>query len=515
MYTKSTSYLRTVIQLAVTALLILSSCNPGRSPAAGPETPNIVIIYVDDLGYADLESYGAVGVSTPHINQLDQMGLRFQDAHSSAATCTPSRYSLLTGSYAFRNNASILPGDAPLLIGPDTPTLAGVMQQAGYRTAVIGKWHLGLGDGSVDWNGTIKPGPLEIGFDECYLIPATGDRVPCVWIEDHHVVGLDPRDPIQVSYSEPVGNLPTGLSNPELLKQPADTQHSATIINGISRIGYMAGGESAWWKDEEFADILTGKAHDFITSNRNQPFFLYFSYHDIHVPRVVHPRFKGISEMGPRGDAIAQMDWCTGQIMKSLETHGLMENTLIVFTSDNGPVLNDGYMDQAEELAGSHDPSGPFRGGKYSNYEAGTRVPAIVCWKGTIQPGISDAMISQVDLYASLSRLVGHEPSTGEAPDSQELLDTWMGRSATGREVLVEEAYSLSLRKKNWKYISPAKGTGPAWLKGKNIETGRSAEPQLYDLDNDLGEQHNLAADYPEKVKEMAAELRDIVEGVE
>lgn len=495
-------------------VIICSSTFSCKQPGSGENEsgkPNIVIIYVDDLGYSDLETYGAMGVRTPSINELDQMGIRFQDAHSSAATCTPSRFALLTGSYAFRKDAAILPGDAPLLITPGTPTLASMLKGAGYTTSVIGKWHLGLGEGRVDWNGKIKPGPLEIGFDHCYLIPATGDRVPCVWIEDHHVVNLDPSDPIEISYSEIVGDLPTGLMRPDLLIQAADSQHSGTIINGINRIGYMKGGRSAWWKDEDFADILTHKADSFIVSHREEPFFLFFSYHDIHVPRQVHPRFRGASEMGPRGDAIAQMDWCTGQIIESLRRNRILEKTLIIFTSDNGPVLKDGYMDGAEELVGDHNPSGPFRGGKYSNYEAGTRIPTIVCWPGKIQPGISDALISQVDIYASLAKLVGHELISGEAPDSYTLLDTWMGKSALGRDVLVEEASSLSLRKGNWKYISPSRRGGPARLEYENIETGLSPEPQLYDLSEDPGENHNLATLFPEKAEELSETLKEII----
>jgi len=494
-----------------TFLSFTHSCNrkPGDSDWTGK--PNIVIIYTDDLGYSDLETYGAVGVRTPGINELDKMGIRFQDAHSSAATCTPSRFTLLTGSYAFRKDAAILPGDAPLLIRPGTPTLASMLKKAGYTTSVIGKWHLGLGDGELDWNGEIKPGPLEIGFDQCYLIPATGDRVPCVWIDDHHVDNLDPSDPLEISYSEMIGDLPTGLLNPDLLEQPADSQHSGTIINGISRIGYMSGGRSAWWKDEDFADILSRKADSFIESNRDHSFFLYFSYHDIHVPRKVNPRFRGASDMGPRGDAIAQMDWCTGQIIESLRKNKILEKTLIIFTSDNGPVLKDGYMDGAEEMVGDHNPSGPFRGGKYSNFEAGTRIPTIVCWPGTIKPGISDALIGQVDIYASLAKLVGQDLVDGEAPDSHTLLDTWMGKSAHGRDLLVEEASSLSLRQGKWKYISPSKRGGPAKLEYENIETGLSAEPQLYDLSEDPGEQNNLATEFPQKTRELSAILQEII----
>ncbi|GEO07455.1 arylsulfatase [Adhaeribacter aerolatus] len=495
--------------LVIFLLLGVFACSSSSQDKA-QQKPNIVIIYVDDLGYADVGCYGAKGVATPNIDRLAKEGLRFTDGHSSAATCTPSRFSLLTGKHAFRNKAAILPGDAPLVIRPGTPTIAGMLQKAGYKTGVIGKWHLGLGNGTVNWNKQIKPGPQEIGFDYSFLIPATGDRVPTVYVENQRVVGLDPNDPIQVSYAEKVGDEPTGLSHPQLLKMKADTQHSQTIINGVSRIGYMAGGKAARWQDEDFPDILTQKAKAFITQNKEQPFFLYFAFQDIHVPRVPHPRFVGKSQMGPRGDAIVQMDWCTGEIVKTLEELGLAQNTLIIFTSDNGPVLDDGYADQAEILVGAHNPSGSFKGGKYSAYEAGTRVPTITYWPGVIKPGVSNALVNQIDLYASLAQLVGQKLEKDAAPDSQEMLDTWLGKTNKGRTEMVEEAFVLALRSGDWKYIAP--GTqAPDWLKNKKIATGLGEEPQLYNLAQDKAENHNLAQQHPEKVKELAKRLEAIV----
>ena len=343
----------------------------------GDVVPNIVIFYVDDLGYGDVGSYGAIGVETPNIDRLAANGVRFTDAHSTAATCTPSRYSLLLGEHGFRLEADVLDGDAPLLIQPGRPTLASMLKRAGYATAVVGKWHLGLGDGNLDWNGDISPGPLDIGFDYAFLMPATGDRVPTVYVENRGVVDLDPGDPIAISYTGKVGDRPTGYEYPELLRFSADRQHSDTIIYGVSRIGHISGGESALWVDEDFPDVFTTKAVEFIRENRDTPFFLFRSFHDIHVPRLPHPRFTGASTMGPRGDAIAQGDWMVGEIVAELETLGIADNTLVVFTSDNGPVLDDGYADQSVTLLGEHKPAGPFRGGKYSAFEAGTRVPTI------------------------------------------------------------------------------------------------------------------------------------------
>ncbi len=492
------------------SLVLVFSC---RSKEEDNEIlkPNIVLIYADDVGYADLGSYGAKGVKTPALDRLANEGLRFTDAHCSAATCTPSRYSLLTGSYAFRSNAAVLPGDAPLLIDPDAGTLPSMLQKAGYKTGVVGKWHLGLGIGDIDWNEAIRPGPLEVGFDYSFIIPATGDRVPCVFVEDHHVVGLEKDDPITVSYRERIGSDPIGREHPEMLKQQADDQHSETIVNGVSRIGYMSGGNAARWKDEDFADILTEKAKGFIQDQRDEPFFLFFSFHDIHVPRVPHPRFEGASEMGPRGDAIAQMDWCVGEITKALEEQGLAENTLIIFSSDNGPVLDDGYADEAVERIGDHNPAGPFRGGKYSAFEAGTRVPTIVYWPDMVKPAESDALLTQVDLYASLATLVGQDLGTKDAPDSFDYLSAWLGKSKTGRRVMLEQAQTLALRDGVWKYIFPAEEGHSTWVEEiKKIESGLLLEDQLYNLEKDPGEQINLAAEYPERVRKMKEEIERI-----
>jgi hypothetical protein len=282
---------------------------PAPAGAGASPRPNIVVIYADDLGYGDVSCYGASGVRTPHIDRLASRGRRFLNAHAPAATCTPSRYALLTGEYAWRRKGtSILPGDAALIIDPGRATLPSMLRAAGYETAAIGKWHLGLGKGSPDWNGEIAPGPLDVGFDYSFLIPATGDRVPCVFVEDGRVVGLDPTDPISVSYGAPVGSEPTGRERPDLLKVRPSHGHDQTIVNGISRIGYMSGGRSARWVDEEIADTITAKAVSFIERRRDRPFFLYFATHDIHVPRVPHPRFAGKSGMGPRGDAILELD---------------------------------------------------------------------------------------------------------------------------------------------------------------------------------------------------------------
>ena len=455
--------------------------------------------------------YGATGVQTPNIDRIANEGLRFTNAYATAATCTPSRYSLLTGQYAWRREGTgIAPGDASLIIPTDIKTLPSMLGDAGYKCGVVGKWHLGLGEGKPDWNSDVKPGPLEIGFDYSFLIPATGDRVPCVFLENHRVVGLDPEDPIEVSFGEKIGDEPTGLSHPELLKVKADRQHSETIVNGISRIGYMKGGQKARWVDEDIADTLTGKAVNFIEKNKKQPFFLYFSLHDIHVPRVPNNRFVGKTGMGPRGDAIVQADWCVGEILKTLDKYDLDENTMIIFSSDNGPVLNDGYEDDAVEKLGEHNITAGLRGGKYSSFEAGTRIPFVIRWPGKIKTGESNALLSQVDLFASFSKLTDQTLSANEAPDSIDNLATLMGRDLNGRSYVVEEAMGkyLSVRVKKWKYIEPK--DGPKIMADKNIETGRDKNPQLYNILADPNETTNVAEENPDIVKEMQSLLDQI-----
>ncbi|MBQ4828482.1 arylsulfatase [Alteromonas sp. MMG017] len=475
--------------------------------------PNIVIFYVDDLGYNDIGANGGTLVSTPNIDQLASKGIRFTDAHSSSATCTPSRYSLLTGEYAFRNNAAVLPGDAPLIINVNKSTLPDMLSKAGYTSAMVGKWHLGLGDGEsqVDWNQEVKPGPRQVGFDYSFILPSTGDRVPSVYMENGRVQNLDPMDPLKISYVEKIGQRPTGRENPELLRQQADNQHSDTIINGISRIGFMQGGKSAEWKDEEFYQVFTNKANHFIEQNAKKPFFLFFSFHDIHVPRLPNERFLGKSPLGIRGDAIMQMDWITGQVVAKLKAINALDNTLIIFTSDNGPVLNDGYQDGADNTLSQHQPGGLYRGGKYSAYEAGTRVPTIVHYPAKVKAGVSDALVSQIDIYASLASMLDIELDDKEAIDSEDYLATWLNSDTAGRTELIEESYTLALRTGDWKFIAPTDKTNPWIASDKRIESGMSPTPQLFNLKDDPQEQHNVFIKHPDKVTQYSQRIADLV----
>jgi arylsulfatase A-like enzyme len=481
-------------------------------PAIAADKPNIVFIFADDVGYGDLGCYGATRVKTPNLDRLARDGCRFTDAHTTASTCTPSRRSLLTGAYSWRQAAgsTIAPGDLPLSIQPGTTTLPSLLKKAGYTTGVVGKWHLGLGGaGGPDWNGDLKPGPLEIGFDYAFIMPATGDRVPCVYVENHRVVGLDPHDPIRVSYKEKIGNEPTGRENPELLKLKPTHGHDMTIINGISRIGWMTGGKAARWVDEDMADTFTKKSIAFIEAHRQRPFFLYLATHDIHVPRVPHPRFRGTSRAGTRGDALQQLDDTVGEVLQTLDRLKLTKTTLVIFSSDNGGKNDDGYEDFDPS---DHKMNGRLRGQKGTLFEGGHRVPFIARWPGRIQRGrTSDELICMADMPATFAALTDVPLPADAAPDSFNVLPALLGRphDKPCRDSLVMQIGGvnrpLAIRQGDWKFVcNPPPNP--------RTEPGNAPGGMLFNLADDLAESRDLAAEHPDKVKELLALLANIRE---
>ena len=494
------------------ALLFVSVSALAMSTYANSKTtkPNIIIILADDLGYGDISVQGSTTIHTPNFDRLANDGIRFTNGYATSATSTPSRYALMTGMYPWKNDrAKILPGDAPLVISETQYTLPKLMQDAGYKTAAIGKWHLGMGDGNVDWNSTIRPGAKEVGFDYSNLIAATNDRTPTVYVENGNVVGIDSEDPLYVSYKKNFEEEPTAITHPEMLRMQLSHGHNQSIHNGISRIGYQKGGKSAMWVDEDMADYFTGIAKDFISENKKKNFFMYFGLHQPHVPRTPNKRFIGSSGLGPRGDVIIEADWCVGEIMTHLEKLGLLENTLVFFSSDNGPVLNDGYIDQAVELLGNHKPAGPLRGGKYSLYEAGTRVPFFVYWKGRITPTVSDALVCQMDILASVAALI-NQPLPNEF-DSRNFLSAFLGKSKKGRDELVIEAQGrLAFRSGDWVFIPPYKGK-VIGITGN--ELGNLPEGGLFNLKIDLGQETNVAKQNPKKYEKMKARFLTITKG--
>ena len=490
-------------------------------PAMAADRPNVIIIYGDDVGYADVGAYGSKLIPTPNIDRLAKEGLLFTDGHCTAATCTPSRFSMLTGIYGFRKGIHILAPNARLTIPTDITTLPGVFRKAGYATAVVGKWHLGLGAAGqeVDWNGDVKPGPLEVGFDYSFLLPSTNDRVPCVYLENYRVVNLDAADPLYVGKLPEGANAtlyPDGRKNPEAMTYyPSSHGHNHSVINGIGRIGTMFGGKSALWNDETMADEFVKQAEKWIGANKEKPFFLFFSSQDIHVPRTPHPRFQGKSKLGYRGDAMVQLDWSTGAIMDVLEKHDLADNTMIIFSSDNGPVYDDGYQDgttlkpRTGEVDRGHDGSGPYRGGKYQIYEGGTRVPFIIRWPDGIKPGKSDALVSQIDFAASFAAMLDVPVADQELPDSRNTLDAFLGKSEKGAEWTLEEAgKSVAIRHGNWKFIDASgKKRGKGKPKEPAVQKG-APKGQLYNLTDDVGEQNNVIAEHPDKAQELQLLLK-------
>lgn len=505
----------------ISLLASLAACNSAtaetvqKNSTQDPKKPNVIVILADDLGYGDLKCYGAKNVETPHVDKLASEGIRFTNAHTVAATSTPSRYSLLTGEYAWRRpDTDIAAGDVKMIIRPEQYTMADMFKSAGYATAAIGKWHLGLGDktGGQDWNAPLPAALGDLGFDYHYIMAATADRVPCVFIENGKVANYDPSDPIEVSYTKNFPGEPTGKDNPELLYNLHPSNgHDMSIVNGISRIGFMKGGGKALWKDENIADSIAVHAIDFIKQHKDEPFFMYFATNDVHVPRFPHDRFRGKNPMGLRGDAIAQFDWTVGQLMETLDQLGLTENTLIILSSDNGPVVDDGYKDKAEELLNGHTPSGPWRGNKYSAFEGGTAVPVIVRWPQKIKKaGDSDVLMSQIDWLASLGALVNARLPKGSAPDSYDRLGNLIGTDKTDRPWIVEQSmnHTLSVRTKDWKYIEP-NDDPTTFMKAEKIETENLNVPQLYEMEK-VSEQENVAEKYPKKVFELQTILRQV-----
>ena len=476
--------------------------------------PNVIVIYADDLGYGDLSCYGAQDVQTPNVDKLLENGIRFNSGYSTSSVCTPARFSLLTGAYPFRNpDTKILPGDAKCIISKTEMTLPKIFQKADYKTAVVGKWHLGMGDNDIDWNRHISHSPNDVGFDYSFIFPGTNDRVPCVYVENGNVVNLDENDPIEVKYTNdcPFDEIVTYKKNPELLRMLSSHGHNNSIVNGVGRIGYMKGGEKACWKDEDLAETFLSKLKGFIDENSENPFFAFYSLHQPHVPRVPNPKFVGTTKMGPRGDVIAELDWCVGELTKHLEEKGLLDDTIIIFSSDNGPVLNDGYYDNCVELLGNHRPTGPLRGGKYSKFEAGARIPLIISWKGNIKPSTSDAILSQVDFSASFAKMLGINLNQGEAPDSFDMSELMLGKSDIGRDEVMFESMNkaMVLRKDKWAYLSPSEGV---WIspQTKN-ELGNTKDKMLFNLQYDLPQQNNVYDSYPEIANKMADRIDEIL----
>lgn len=505
-----------MVSLSLRAFFALGVLALAVSAAA---KPNVIVIMADDLGYGDVSAYGATALKTPNLDRLAAEGIRFTSGYCSASTCTPTRYSFLTGTYAFRRKGTgIAPPNGHLVVPPDAVTIADLAKSAGYRTAVIGKWHLGLGaEGKgPDWNGSIKPGPREIGFDYNFLLPTTNDRVPQVYLENDRVVGLDPKDPLWVGDKAPSPDHPTGITHRSTLKMDWSHGHNATIHNGISRIGFYTGGHAARFRDEDLADKWIEKTNAWLAADRDRPFFLFFASHDIHVPRIPHERFQGKSGLGYRGDSVLQFDWQVGEIMRTLDRLGLAEKTLVIVCSDNGPVMDDGYKDFALEKLGAHRAGGPFRGGKYSVFEGGTRTPFIARWKGTIKPAVSAEPVTTTDLAATFAALAGIPLPADACLDSFDLSGALLGKpGAKGRDHVVSQdnggTGNYGFRVGDWKLVRYDTKSARNVVVEQTLANTPVPQFQLFDLAKDPGETTDVLAQNPEVAEKLKARLAALI----
>jgi arylsulfatase A len=504
-------------------IVAAASCFPAAgdaqaaAPSGAPRGPNIVLILADDLGYGDIGCYGATKVKTPNLDRLAREGRRFTDAHSASAVCTPSRYALLTGEYPFRKD---LWGPAhytrQAIIAPTQTTVASLLKERGYATACFGKWHLGFGsEKNPDWNQELKPGPLEFGFDHYYGIPVVNSSPPYVWVEDRRVVGLDPDDPLKY------GGIGATKEFPE------------KVMAGVS--GGRAAHEA--YRDEELGTTLTEKATGWIRNHREKPFFVYFATPHIHHPFTPGKRFAGSSGCGRYGDFIQEFDWMVGEIDRTLDELKLRDNTLLIVTSDNGGMLNQGGQDA---WTAGHRLNGDLLGFKFDAWEGGHRVPFVARRPGKIAPGtVSDQLICHVDFLATAAALTvrstAEEKLSDDAgPDSFNVLPALLGSPTEPiRDHLIltpARKEMFALRNGSLLYINGQGGGGfkqtnpgdhalggPAALKftgevNSDIADGAikpGAPPeQLYDLATDPRQTKNLAAERPEVVALLREQLR-------
>ena len=492
--------------------------------AAEPAPPNIVLIFADDLGYGDLSCYGAEHVDTPNIDHLASQGRRFTDAHSASAVCTPSRYALLTGRYPFRKDSLWAPIflRAPLAVSTDRLTLASLLKEEGYATACIGKWHLGFGEETPEWNGVLRPGPLELGFDYYFGVPVVNSHPPFVFVENDRVVGLDPSDPL-------------------VYGQNAETREYPEKM-GINQIG---GGRAAHaeYADDQVGTRLKEKAVEWIVEQTepnedgaDQPFFLYLATTNIHHPFTPAARFQGSSRCGRYGDFIHELDWIVGEVLASLDETGIADDTLVLFTSDNGGMLNQGGQDA---WTAGHHLNGDLLGFKFDAWEGGHRVPMIARWPDHIPAGsTSDQLISNVDFLATFAAIIDRDLNVGEGVDSFNMLEALTGTPTDPiRDHLViaplKESH-IALREGDWIYIG-AKGAGgftasrigehglggpPAHLLteqvNSDIENGRlssDAPPaQLYNLTTDPFQATNVYREHPQRAEAMRERLTELRE---
>ncbi|GIX04739.1 MAG: arylsulfatase [Planctomycetaceae bacterium] len=489
-----------VICYGLTAVLMVW-CQ-GRADAA--QRPHIVLVLCDDLGYGDLSCLNPQGkIPTPNFDRVAREGMIFTDAHAGSAVCTPTRYGLLTGRYAWRTSLQrgVLGGLSPLLVEPGRLTLASLLKQHGYRTACVGKWHLGLNwqvlSGksisplaiesreqvfNVDYSQPFTAGPLTVGFDEYFGISGSLDMVPYTFLRNDRVEALPTED----------------RSFPLMLgKQPQ------------SRQGPTAPG----FEIEHVLSTFTRYAVEFIERQvaAHQPFFLYLAYASPHTPIVPHPAWRGRSGLNYYGDFVMETDAALGAVLEALDRTGCASQTWVIVTSDNGCSPQ---ADYPALLARGHNPSHVFRGTKADIYEGGHRVPFLVRWPGVIAPGGRSArLICLTDVLATLADVLGHPLPDEAAEDSVSFWPTLRGNEQPPRTAVVHHSIdgSFAIRQGPWKLaLCPGSGGWSAPAPGRH-DTSMLPAVQLFHLDQDIGEQHNLQAEHPQHVAELTQLLTEFV----
>jgi arylsulfatase A len=472
---------------------------------AAPENrearPNVIVIVADDLGYGDLGCYGATKIKTPSIDQLAAAGVRFTDAHSSAAFCQPSRYAILAGKYLMRAKRQ---GRQTLYFHEGEVTLPSLMQAAGYRTAAIGKWHLGFGrDGDPDYNAELKPGPLEIGFDTFFGCPRTHNEPPFVFVENHRMVGHDPADPIRIV---PKSDTKKGFGHG--ISEGAAAAHAARPQDRIDL-------------------ILADKAVEFISRKSPDPFFLYLAFLAPHVPHASAPEFQGGSGVASYGDFIQQLDACVGRVLDAVHAQGLAENTIVLFVSDNGATYT------GDALVAHHRPNGSFIGQKTDAWEGGHRVPFIASWPGRIPKGRTcERLLCQTDLLATICEATKVAVPAGAAEDSMSQLSVLQDPEtapAVRQEMLSQGARGYAFRQGDWVYLPQQGSLGftvparPGWDPypvignvNSDVDEKGHIKPtapadQLYNLADDPQQKTNVVREHPERAAAMRSRLDKLV----
>lgn len=496
------------------ATLLLVSLAVLSAADAPKQKPNIIVILADDLGYGDVGCYGATKVKTPNIDRLASEGRRFTDAHSASAVCTPSRYALLTGEYPFRKNLwGPVMNPSPLVVDLARTTVASLLKRQGYATACVGKWHLGFGSQpKPDWNTDLKPGPLELGFDHFFGIPVVNSSPPFVWVQDHRVVGLDPADPL--------------VYGGQAVTQPFQEKFMSPPMSG-------AIAAHALYREEAHGTTLTEKATAWMRAHKDAPFFLYFATPHIHHPFTPGARFKGSSQAGRYGDFIQEFDWMVGELMRALDELKLRDNTLVILTSDNGGMLNQGGQDAVKA---GHRLNGDLLGFKFDAWEGGHRVPFIARWPGKIPASsVSDQLLCHVDFLATFAALTGARLAATEGPDSFNLLPALVGapdKPIRDHAVLAPlRKGNLALREGQWIYIGARGGGGfgadkpgehmlggPAALNfagevNSDVADGKfkpdAPLEQLYDLAADPRQSRNVVREHPKVAARMKALINE------